>query len=144
MSVETVCIVQAGQISNAVRELLASRLSQVTRAAFGEDASINWLEVPKGNGWTAGEASTTSIVAMSVPPMEQGNIRAGRSEELMARLVQEMREAVAAALNTPLAEVGMSTREIPSAWVMEGGDLMPEPGDEAEWLKKHEAKIAAR
>ena len=73
MSVETMCVVQAGQISDAVREMLASRLSQVTQAAFGEDASVNWLEVPKGNGWTAGEASTTSVVSMSVPPMEQGD-----------------------------------------------------------------------
>ena len=26
-----------------------------------------------------------------------------------------------------------------ASWVLEGGDIMPEPGEEAEWLAKHAA-----
>jgi len=27
--------------------------------------------------------------------------------------------------------------EVPAAWVMEGGAVMPEPGEEAAWLARH-------
>jgi hypothetical protein len=28
---------------------------------------------------------------------------------------------------------------VPAAWIMEGGAVMPQPGDEAEWLARHGA-----
>ena len=31
------------------------------------------------------------------------------------------------------------TAEIPSKWNMEGGSLLPEPGEEDEWLARHGA-----
>ena len=70
----------------------------------------------------------------------QGSIRAGRTEEVVSQLVMEMREAVASTLAMDLEQVHMATRNVPSSWVMEGGDLLPEPGEEAEWLAMHEAK----
>ncbi len=70
-----------------------------------------------------------------------GNIRAGRTPELVAQLVQEMRDSVAGALSMPVERVSMTTREVPASWVMEGGDLLPEPGEEAEWLAMHEEKM---
>ena len=72
----------------------------------------------------------------------QGNIRAGRTPELVEQMVLEMRGAVAATLDLDIAEVMMLAREVPSSWVMEGGDLMPEPGEEAAWLAMHEAKAS--
>ena len=59
----------------------------------------------------------------------------------MAQLVQEMRDSVAGALSMPVERVSMTTREVPASWVMEGGDLLPEPGEEAEWLAMHEEKM---
>ena len=35
------------------------------------------------------------------------------------------------------AEVGVATVDVPSKWIMEGGELLPEPGEEAAWLAKH-------
>ena len=73
MSIETLCLVQAGLISDSTREQLALRINGITESTFGEDASMSWLEIAAGNGWTAGEASTTSIVSMQVPPMQQAD-----------------------------------------------------------------------
>ena len=72
-----------------------------------------------------------------------GSIRSGRTDDLKDRLVLGMREALATTLRVDLSEVAMNTRDVPAKWVMEGGDLLPEPGEEAAWLAKHHAAAAA-
>ena len=70
MTIETLCIVQAGRVGADQREVLATRLSEITADAFGRASETSWLEIEPGNGWTAGEPSTTSLVSMGVPSME--------------------------------------------------------------------------
>ncbi len=70
-----------------------------------------------------------------------GNIRSGRTEETKLALVGGMRQKVAEILAVGLSEVQMLTRDIEAKWVMEGGDLLPEPGEEAAWLEKHKQKM---
>jgi phenylpyruvate tautomerase PptA (4-oxalocrotonate tautomerase family) len=65
-----------------------------------------------------------------------GSIRAGRSPEQKSRLVSEMTGALASALGIAAGEVGVVTADVPARWVMEGGALMPEPGEESAWLAK--------
>ncbi len=66
-----------------------------------------------------------------------GSIRAGRSASLRAEMAGAMTEAVAKTLAVEPALVRVQLLEVPAAWVMEGGAVMPEPGDEAEWLARH-------
>ena len=66
-----------------------------------------------------------------------GSIRAGRSADLKAEMAAELTAAVAKALGVERAEVRVVLLEVPARWVMEGGAVMPEPGDEAEWLARH-------
>ena len=66
-----------------------------------------------------------------------GSIRSGRTVDVKQRLVAGMREAVAGVLRLDLADVTMSTRDVEARWVMEGGELLPEPGEEAAWLARH-------
>jgi len=66
-----------------------------------------------------------------------GSIRSGRTDEQKQRLVREMTEAVAAAAGIAADEVVLATVDVPARWVMEGGDLLPEPGEEAAWLVRH-------
>ena len=68
-----------------------------------------------------------------------GTIRWGRTEEQKARIASELRRSVATALGCAESEVGVATVDIPSKWAMEGGAIMPEPGEEAAWLEKHGA-----
>lgn len=72
-----------------------------------------------------------------------GGIRAGRADALKDRLVLGMRRALAETLGADVSEVAMTTRDVPAKWAMEGGELMPEPGEEAAWLAKHHAAAAA-
>jgi hypothetical protein len=51
-------------------------------------------------------------------------------------LVDGLRDAVAAGAGVEAADVTVSTGDIPASWVMEGGELLPEPGDEAAWFAR--------
>lgn len=79
----------------------------------------------------------------SAPYQLFGNIRSGRTDEVKTALVAGMRQAVAELLEAELSEVVMATKDIEAKWVMEGGDLLPEPGEEEAWLKRHNEKMAA-
>jgi phenylpyruvate tautomerase PptA (4-oxalocrotonate tautomerase family) len=66
-----------------------------------------------------------------------GSIRAGRTDEQKQRLVSELEQSLARILALAVEHVSVVTVDVPARWVMEGGDLLPEPGDEAAWMAKH-------
>ena len=68
-----------------------------------------------------------------------GTIRWGRTDEQKAEIASQLRTRVASALGCSENDVGVTTVDIPSKWNMEGGAIMPEPGEEAAWLEKHQA-----
>lgn len=53
-----------------------------------------------------------------------------------------MREAVAGHTGLALESISMESSDLPASWIMEGGDILPEPGEEAAWLEKHNAANA--
>jgi hypothetical protein len=63
-------MVQAGQSAERCRDRLAEGLRELARDAFGdapEQVEIQWISIPEGFGFTAGEPSTSSLVVRSVP-----------------------------------------------------------------------------
>jgi phenylpyruvate tautomerase PptA (4-oxalocrotonate tautomerase family) len=66
-----------------------------------------------------------------------GSIRAGRTADQKDRLVAELTAALAETLGLAPYCVSVVTVDVPARWVMEGGDILPEPGDEAAWVAKH-------
>lgn len=68
-----------------------------------------------------------------------GSVRAGRSEATQRELAAGLRSGIAGALGLADEAVEVATIEVPASWVMEGGVLLPEPGDEAEWLASRHA-----
>jgi len=66
-----------------------------------------------------------------------GGIRAGRPAEVTAGLIDGMTQAVADVSGEAQTRVTMTTRETPASWIMEGGVVLPEPGDEAAWVAAH-------
>lgn len=66
-----------------------------------------------------------------------GSIRAGRNDEQKARIVSQMRQSIETHAGIALDQIDMVTVDVPASWVLEGGAIMPEPGEEAEWMAKH-------
>lgn len=75
--------------------------------------------------------------------MIYGQIRHGRTDAQKAQIREEMKASLAR--HTGLDEAVLHTfpTDTPASWVMEGGDVLPEPGEEEAWLAAHEAKLSA-
>lgn len=71
-----------------------------------------------------------------------GSIRAGRTEEQKEALIMRVKDSVRKHTAIPLNEIIVDTTDVPASWVMEGGDVLPEPGEEQDWLKAHGAVTA--
>jgi phenylpyruvate tautomerase PptA (4-oxalocrotonate tautomerase family) len=67
-----------------------------------------------------------------------GNIREGRSPEQKRHLVERMKQVFHIHAQIPLADITADTTDVPASWVMEGGEILPEPGKEGEWTRKHD------
>ena len=72
-----------------------------------------------------------------------GSIRAGRTDAQKQQIRDEMHRSVHERAGIPMSDIMVHTADTPASWVMEGGDLLPEPGEEEAWLAAHEAKMAA-
>jgi phenylpyruvate tautomerase PptA (4-oxalocrotonate tautomerase family) len=66
-----------------------------------------------------------------------GTIRAGRTDEIKGELRRQMATAVAETAGIGADKVAVLTVDVPASWVMEGGALLPEPGEEDDWLAAH-------
>lgn len=71
-----------------------------------------------------------------------GNIRADRTEAVKDNLKDQMCRALSSTLGVDLNQVSMTINESPGSWTMEGGHLLPEPGEEDAWLERHHAMMA--
>lgn len=67
-----------------------------------------------------------------------GSVRKGRTSEAKERLSHSMADAIAELTGVPASQLEMTMYEVPAQWVMEGGEILPEPGeeDQCEWLQK--------
>lgn len=76
--------------------------------------------------------------------MVYGQIRHGRNDAQKAQIAAEMAASVIEHAGIAPGEIMAFTTDTPASWVMEGGDVLPEPGEEEAWLAAHEAKLAAQ
>lgn len=67
-----------------------------------------------------------------------GSIRSGRTPDQKRSLVDQMKQSIHGRSGVPMGEISVDTADVPASWVMEGGDVLPEPGEEENWLKAHD------
>lgn len=66
-----------------------------------------------------------------------GSIRAGRSAQLKEDMFAAMKQAIRTHTQLAPDEVIANSIDVPASWVMEGGEVLPEPGEEAAWQARH-------
>lgn len=71
-----------------------------------------------------------------------GNIRADRSESVKNQIIDRMCTLVSSVLKFDREKVAMTISESPGSWTMEGGHLLPEPGEEDAWMQRHYEMLA--
>ena len=69
-----------------------------------------------------------------------GTVRAGRSGRITSQLVEQLTAAFSRIADVAPGAVVVRVDEIAASWIMEGGEVAPEPGAEAQWLERHEGR----
>ena len=64
------------------------------------------------------------------------NVRKGRAQDKIDLLVETLKSKCAEILRIPKEKVHINLLEINAKWIMEGGHVMPDPGEEDEWMAK--------
>ena len=73
------------------------------------------------------------------PYFVDGGNRAGRSEETKQTIMAGLTQALSEIGNIPNESIGARISEGPASWTMEGGHILPEPGEEGEeWYAEAE------
>lgn len=68
-----------------------------------------------------------------------GSIRAGRTDDQKREIVTRARQSIRQHAGIAEDAIAAVTIDLPASWAMEDGELLPEPGEEAEWLAAHSA-----
>lgn len=71
----------------------------------------------------------------------QGAVRGGRTDKVKEELERQMRQQAAEIMDVSAGAIQVELLDIPACWVMEGGEILPDPGDEEAWLAKHAEKM---
>jgi len=117
-----ICSAPAERLDDAKRQRIAEEITRIHCDVTGAPALFVHVVFDES------KSEQTSVF---------GTIRAGRSEETKAALKRQMAKSVAETIGIDDAEVPVITSDVPASWVMEGGAVMPEPGEEDDWLAVH-------
>ncbi len=77
------------------------------------------------------------------PPLDDhlavvsARIRQGRSNEQKRQITEQITESLRRHAGLDPADTAVATIDVAASSVMEGGFVLPEPGEEAEWLEEH-------
>jgi phenylpyruvate tautomerase PptA (4-oxalocrotonate tautomerase family) len=129
------CIVPKDSVSFEQRQEIALAFTDIHCGSTGAPrsfVSVTFIETPPGE---------TSEFGM--PWYLDGGNRAGRSEELKQQLLSDLTNAFGKIANVPADMIGGRITENPASWTMEGGFVLPEPGEEGpEWYAAAAASAA--
>ena len=120
------CIIPQDALAFAQRQAIARSFTDIHCGSTGAPrsfVSVTFIETPPGE-----------TPEFGTPYYLDGGNRAGRSEAVKQQLLADLTQAFCEIANiTPDRMPGRIT-ENPASWTMEGGMVLPEPGEEgAEW-----------
>ena len=72
------------------------------------------------------------------------NVRLGRSQEQIDKVCNAFKTGCAKILQVSEDKIHINLMEIDGKWAMEGGFVMPSPGEEDEWMEKVTKALAER
>ena len=123
------CTVPGGSVSLELRSRIAREFTRIHCELTGAPPSFVHVHFVELSG--ADESGARASYEI------HGRVRAGRSPEVMTRLLDRLTGAFTELAAVAPGDVSVDLTEIPASWIMEGGEIAPEPGEEAHWLEGH-------
>ena len=127
------CTIPQASVSDEDKSEIALEITRIhCDACPGTPESfvhVVFEEVPRGNGFRGGQHSAATLV--------HGTIRAGREQSVRTRIVTDISQMWSKVTGQSENDILALVVEVPASNAVEGGSVMPEPGEEAQWLARH-------
>lgn len=129
-----ICNAKKGSVSDEAKAFIAKDITDIHCELTGAPPSfVHAFFFEDSERFPLGKSNAVLV----------GQIRAGRTVEQKAEIVDRMSASINQHTGIALEDVSVRITDTQASWVMEGGDILPEPGDEDDWLVAHEAKASA-
>lgn len=117
-------------IDDDAKQRLAGEITDLHCEVTGAPPSfvrVAFVAGGEGNCFVAGRPRVDASI--------RGTIREGRSRESVAQLLHGLSDAFHRAVDIPQDQILVSLGARPGWQIMEGGRVLPEAGDEDDWLE---------
>ncbi len=121
----------AGRLGDVERKRIAAEITRVHSDATGAQsffAQVMFVDVAPGHWFVGGAPMSAEQIFI------HGQIRAGRPPDVKKKLLTELVEVVAEAASFSRNLTWAYIVDLPPAQMAEYGHILPEPGEEAQWL----------
>jgi phenylpyruvate tautomerase PptA (4-oxalocrotonate tautomerase family) len=125
------CTASHGLLDTERKAAIAREITRIHSEVTGAAtffAQVIFDEVPSGNYFVGGARLQGGQIFVN------GQIRAGRSQLDLRRLLKDLLAGVTAASGLSSQFVWIYVTELPARHMAEYGQILPEPGDEQGWL----------
>lgn len=126
------CISPSKLLAAEQKHKIAQEITRIHNAVTGAAsffAQVIFTEIAEGSYFVGGKRLASDQLFV------HGHIRAGRSALDRQRLVAELVDALSIAAALPKRAIWVYIAELPARQMAEYGHVLPEPGDESDWLQ---------
>lgn len=123
------CVVRPDDLAGEQKAMIAREITRIHCDVTGAPpvfVQVFFREIAPGDGFVGGEPFAKSTIV--------GLIRAGRSPAAKEKLLFGISEAWCAVTGQAAKNVFVAVVDLPAKNILEDGVLLPEPGEEQEWL----------
>lgn len=121
-----------GRFTDELKHRIAGGITRAHSQATGAQgffAQVIFNEIPTGNHFIGGNPLKAEQVFVN------GQIRAGRTTEQKGRLLNSIVQVIADATELERRYIWAYISELPPSQMVEYGQVLPEPGEEENWLQ---------
>ncbi|MGW1727520.1 tautomerase family protein [Streptomyces sp. NPDC002306] len=125
------CTAARGTLTSESKALLAAEITRIHVAVnHVPPAYVNvvFAELPADSVFAGGQPATPLILT--------GWVRRGHPQEEATRLATELSSAIARVAGVDEGRTMVVLQDGPAASAVEGGHVLPEPGEEEAWLRR--------
>lgn len=128
------CTAVRGSLTSELKALLAAEITRIhADINHVPPAYVNvvFSDLPADSVFAGGQPATPLILT--------GWVRRGHPQEEATRLALELSSATARISGVDESQIMVVLQDSPARSAVEGGRVLPEPGEEGEWLRQTEA-----
>ena len=127
-----ICVAPGGSIPAASKQEISRSITRIhCEVTNAPPTFVNVLFFDREQVSTLGPL--WKDISPDCPYQILGGIRAGRTDEQKERLVSGITGSVTEVLGVGAEQVAVATSDSKAEWTMEGGQMIPEPGQEGAW-----------